>query len=136
MTTTIDIGTLITTTPGLHGGCPHIVSKGITVRRIVTWYKRGLNAEEICDQIGIVTLAEVYAALAYYHANTEAIEADLAYEKAEADRLEKQQTEEPTEYPEVTTQELMMLAEQGGSFDFLYDEPDLYTFDDREPINW
>jgi uncharacterized protein (DUF433 family) len=89
MATTIDIGTLITTTPGLHGGCPHIIGKGITVRRIVTWYKRGLNAEEICDQIGIVTLAEVYAALAYYHANTEAIEADLAYEKAEADRLEK-----------------------------------------------
>jgi uncharacterized protein (DUF433 family) len=63
MTTTIDIGTLITTTTGLHGGCPHIIGKGITVRRIVTWYKRGLNAEEICDRIGTLTLAEVYAAL-------------------------------------------------------------------------
>ena len=48
----IDIGTLITRTPGLHGGCPHIVGKGVTVRRIVTWYKRGLNAEEKCDRIG------------------------------------------------------------------------------------
>ncbi|MEG4487081.1 DUF433 domain-containing protein [Microcoleus sp. D2_18a_B4] len=37
----IDIGTLITRTPGLHGGCPHILGKGVTVRRIVTWYKRG-----------------------------------------------------------------------------------------------
>ncbi len=89
MTTTIDIGTLITTTTGLHGGCPHIIGKGITVRRIVTWYKRGLNAEEICDRIGTLTLAEVYAALAYYHSNTDTIEADLAYQKAEGDRLEK-----------------------------------------------
>jgi uncharacterized protein (DUF433 family) len=93
MTTTIDIGTLITTTPGLHGGCPHIVGKGITVRRIVTWYKRGLNAEEICDRIGTTTLAEIYAALAYYHANTEAIEADIADEKAAADRLEQLHTQ-------------------------------------------
>jgi uncharacterized protein (DUF433 family) len=89
MTTTINIGTLITTTPGLHNGSPHIIGKGVTVRRIVTWYKRGLNGEEICDRIGHLTLAEVYAALAYYHANTAAIEADLTDEKAEADRLEK-----------------------------------------------
>jgi uncharacterized protein (DUF433 family) len=85
---TNDIGTLITTTPGLHNGCPHIIGKGITVRRIVTWYKRGLNSEEIADRIGTLSLAEVYAALAYYHANTEAIEADIAAEAAEADRLE------------------------------------------------
>jgi uncharacterized protein (DUF433 family) len=83
---TIDIGTLITTTPGLHNGCPHIIGKGITVRRIVTWYKRGLNSEEIADRLGTLSLAEVYAALAYYHANTEAIEADIAAEAAEADR--------------------------------------------------
>jgi uncharacterized protein (DUF433 family) len=89
MTTTINIGTLITTTPGLHNSSPHIIGKGITVRRIVTWYKRGLNAEEIGDRIGTLTLAEVYAALAYYHANTAAIETDLAEEKTEADRLEK-----------------------------------------------
>jgi uncharacterized protein (DUF433 family) len=84
----IDIGTLITRTPGLHGGCPHIVGKGVTVRRIVTWYKRGLNAEEIGDRIGHLTLAEVYAALTYYHANTEEIEADLRHQALEAKRLE------------------------------------------------
>ncbi|MGF1525117.1 MAG: DUF433 domain-containing protein [Leptolyngbyaceae cyanobacterium] len=42
--TSIDIGTLVTRTPGLHGGSPHIAGKGITVRRIVTWHERGLNA--------------------------------------------------------------------------------------------
>jgi len=84
----IDIGTLITRTPRLHGGCPHIVGKGVTVRRIVTWYKRGLNAVEICDRIGPLTLAEVYAALTYYHANTEEIETDLLHQAAQAKRLE------------------------------------------------
>ena len=83
-----NIGTLVTRTPGLHGGSPHIAGKGVTVRRIVTWYKRGLNAEEISDRIGNLTLAEVYAALAYYHANKTEVENDLAMQAAEAKRLE------------------------------------------------
>jgi uncharacterized protein (DUF433 family) len=86
--TTINIGTLISRTPGLHDGVPHISGKGITVRRVVQWYKRGLVAEEICDRIGTVTLAEVYAALTYYHANAAEIEADLVHQVAEAQRLE------------------------------------------------
>ena len=49
-TASTDIGILVTRTPDLHGGSPHIAGKGITVRRIVTWYKRGLNAEEISDR--------------------------------------------------------------------------------------
>lgn len=84
----IDSGKLITRTPGLHGGCPHILGKGVTVRRIVTWYQRGLNAEEICDRIGHLTLAQVYAALTYYHANTQEIETYLLNQAAEAKRLE------------------------------------------------
>ncbi|MBN8564772.1 MAG: hypothetical protein J0L70_30020 [Leptolyngbya sp. UWPOB_LEPTO1] len=35
---------------------------------------------------------------------------------------------------EPSTLELMQLAEQGGSFDFWHDEPDLYTLEDGEPI--
>lgn len=88
MATTVDIGTLISRTPGLHGGVPHISGKGVTVRSIVSWYKRGLAAEEIGDRIGHITLAEVYAALAYYHANVAEIEADIAHQAAEANRLE------------------------------------------------
>ncbi|MBE9019349.1 hypothetical protein C7Y66_18310 [Chroococcidiopsis sp. CCALA 051] len=88
-TTTVDIGTLIDRTPGLHGGVLHISGKGVTVRRIVSWYKRGLAAEEIGDRIGNITLAEVYAALAYYHANVAEIEADIAHQAAEDQRLEK-----------------------------------------------
>ena len=60
----------------------------MTVRRIVFWYKQGLNAEEIADRIGHLSFAEVYAALAYYHANKDEIEADLATQAAEAKRIE------------------------------------------------
>lgn len=88
MVTVIDIGTLITRNPGIHGGCPIIAGTGVTVRRIAMWYKTGLNAEEIADRIGHLSLAQVYAALAYYHANKDEIEADLAFQEAEADRLE------------------------------------------------
>ena len=38
--------------------------------------------------------------------------------------------------PEPSTVELMHLAETGGAFDFLHDEPDLYTAEDGEPIQW
>lgn len=86
--TTINIGTLVTHTPELHGGSPHISGKGVTVRRVVSWYKRGLSPEEIGDRIGHLTLAEVYAALTYYHAKTAEVEADIAQQAAEAKRLE------------------------------------------------
>ncbi|NEQ24650.1 MAG: DUF433 domain-containing protein [Microcoleus sp. SIO2G3] len=36
--TTIDIGTLIASSPQIRGGRPHIVGTGLTVRRIASWY--------------------------------------------------------------------------------------------------
>ncbi|GAB4201425.1 MAG: hypothetical protein Fur006_53860 [Coleofasciculaceae cyanobacterium] len=88
MATVIDIGTLITRNPGIHGGCPIIAGTGVTVRRIAADYKMGLSAEEIAAEIPHLTLAQVYAALTYYHLNKDEIEADLAFQEAEADRLE------------------------------------------------
>lgn len=35
---------------------------------------------------------------------------------------------------EPSTQELMNLAQTGGAFNFLYDEPDIYTLEDGEPV--
>jgi hypothetical protein len=55
---------------------------------------------------------------------------------AERQLLEQRLDRELAEYPEVTTQELMLLAEKGGAFDFWHDEPDLYTLEDGEPIQW
>jgi hypothetical protein len=47
----------------------------------------GRSPEEIADQYGHLTLSQVFAALAYYHANRESIDADLAEEEAEYDQL-------------------------------------------------
>jgi len=85
-----DIGTLIVRTPGIRGGRPHIAGTGVSVRRIVVLYKEGLSPEEIADEFGHLNLAQVHAALAYYHANREEIESDLAEEEAEAKRLQQQ----------------------------------------------
>jgi uncharacterized protein (DUF433 family) len=90
MRTTIDIGALIVRSPEIRNGRPRIAGTGITVRRVVSWYKVGLSPEEIADRIGHLTLAQVYAALTYYHANRDEIEADLASEEAEAEALEHQ----------------------------------------------
>ncbi|AFY89708.1 MAG: hypothetical protein CLLPBCKN_005227 [Chroococcidiopsis cubana SAG 39.79] len=35
---------------------------------------------------------------------------------------------------EPTTDEIMKLAHSGGAFEFLADEPDLYSLEDGEPI--
>ena len=86
----IDIGTLIVQTPAIRGGRPRIAGTGITVRRIVGWYKLGQSPEEIADRIGHLTLAQVHAALAYYHANRDDIEGDIAAEEAESDRVERE----------------------------------------------
>jgi hypothetical protein len=40
-------------------------------------------------------LAQVHAALAYYHANQEAMEAEMAAEEEEADRLEREHRATP-----------------------------------------
>jgi len=82
-----DIGSLIVFTPDVRGGRARISGTGVTVRRIVEWYKSGHSPEEIADEIGHVSLAQVFAALAYYHANRDEIEADLANEKDVAERL-------------------------------------------------
>jgi uncharacterized protein (DUF433 family) len=41
----------------------------------------GLNAEEIHDRVATGSLAQIYAALTYYHSNTIEIEGYLAEEK-------------------------------------------------------
>jgi hypothetical protein len=49
-----------------------------------------LSPEEVAYRIGHLTLAQVYAALAYYHANQEEMEAAMAADEAAGDRAEKE----------------------------------------------
>ena len=67
---------IIITNPDLRGGRPLIAGTGTTVRTIAELYKLGLSAEEIAGELPL-TLAQIYAALAYYHLHTAEIEADI-----------------------------------------------------------
>jgi len=54
-------------TPGVAGGKPRIAGHRITVQNIAVWHERlGQSADEIAAQHDL-TLADVYAALAYYY---------------------------------------------------------------------
>ena len=76
MATTYTLDQIIVTAEGVRGGRPVIRDTGVTVRSVVGYYKLGLTPEEIADGLG-VDLAGVYAALAYYHLNRDAIEAEI-----------------------------------------------------------
>ncbi len=53
-------------TPGVAGGKPRIAGHRITVQNIVIWHERmGMSADEIATTWQL-SLADVYAALAYY----------------------------------------------------------------------
>ncbi len=78
----VDIGTLLDRDPAIRGGRPKIAGTGVTVMRIAGWYRAGMTPEEIAAQFGHLSLAQVHAALAHYHANSGEIEADLAAEES------------------------------------------------------
>lgn len=55
-------------TPGVCGGKPRIAGHRITVQNIVVWHEKlGMSPDEIAATYPSITLADVYAALAYYH---------------------------------------------------------------------
>jgi uncharacterized protein (DUF433 family) len=64
-------------TPGVAGGKPRIAGHRITVQNIVIWHERvGHSADEIAADYGL-TLADVYAALAYYYDHQADVDASM-----------------------------------------------------------
>jgi uncharacterized protein (DUF433 family) len=86
----VEIGDLVTRSPGICGGRPRIRGTSVSVHRIVGWYKLGLGAEAIARKIGHRALRDVSTALAYYHANAEEIERLLAEEAEDYERLARE----------------------------------------------
>jgi len=61
-------------TPGICGGKPRIAGHRIRVEDIVVWHEQlGLSPDEIVSQYPSISLADVYAALSYYHDNFDEI---------------------------------------------------------------
>ncbi len=68
----------IVATPGTLGGKPRIDGRRISVQHIAIDHERlGMSADEICDAYEGLTLAEVYAALAYYYDHLKEIRSQI-----------------------------------------------------------
>lgn len=86
-TTTLDQH--IDSTPGLCGGRPRIAGHRITVQDIAVWHERlGLSADEIAAEYGL-SLADIYAALAYYHEHRAEIDAAIHADKSFVEELRR-----------------------------------------------
>ena len=88
MSTTLDA--MLVKTSDVCGGRIRIDGTRITVHRVATLYKQGQSAEEIAGNYPHLSLGQIYTALAYYHANREVIESELADADAEYDELKRQ----------------------------------------------
>lgn len=87
MPTTLD--SLLAQSPEVCGGRIRIEGTRITVHRIATLYRQGQSAEDIVRTYPHLKIGQVYAALAYYHANQVEIDAELAADDAEYDQLKQ-----------------------------------------------
>ena len=73
--------------PEIAGGKPRIAGHRITVQDIAVWHERlGLDADAIASQYD-VSLASVYAALAYYFDHREEIDRSIIADEALADAV-------------------------------------------------
>ena len=55
----VDIGHLIVASPDIRRNRPRIAGTGVTVQRVVGWYKLGLTPEEISDRVGHLNLTRL-----------------------------------------------------------------------------
>lgn len=63
--------------PETCGGRPRIAGTRIRVQDIVVWTEEGKSPDEIVASFPQVTLADVHAALAYYHDNRDVLDRQL-----------------------------------------------------------
>ncbi len=78
---------LLVRTENVCGGRLRIDGTRLTVNQIVTMYRSGDSAEQIASQYPHVDVGQIFAALAYYHANRGEVEQELADELSAAEQL-------------------------------------------------
>ena len=77
-------------TPGIASGKPRIAGRRITVQNVVVWHEHlGQSADEISAAHDL-SLADVYAALAYYFDHRETIDRELDESEAFVEALRQQ----------------------------------------------
>ncbi len=88
----IALSGMLVRTDDVCGGQIRIDGTRITIHRIVTLYKQGQSPEEVVQTYPQLSLAHVYSALAYYHANREEVELELVTADTQYDELKRQGT--------------------------------------------
>ena len=77
-------------TPEIVGGKPRIAGRRITVQNVVIWHEwLGRSADEIASDYAL-TLADVYAALAYYYDHQQEIDEAIRDSDAFVEALREQ----------------------------------------------
>lgn len=77
-------------TPGIKGGKPRIAGHRITVEDIAIWHEgMGRSADEISSEYNL-SLADIYAALAYYYDHREEIDQTIKDDEAFVETLKQQ----------------------------------------------
>ncbi|MBI5763467.1 MAG: DUF433 domain-containing protein [Planctomycetes bacterium] len=90
MATQLTLDQRIEATPGICGGKPRITGQRIRVQDIVAWYEfHGMTPDEIVAGYPQMTLADVHAALAYYHTHHDEIQRQMADDEAFVDNLRR-----------------------------------------------
>jgi uncharacterized protein (DUF433 family) len=73
----------IACTPDTCGRKPRIAGTRIQVKHLVVMhYRQKMSPDEIVSELPHLTLADIHAALAYYHNHREAINAEIAADRA------------------------------------------------------
>ena len=72
-----DLGALVSCAPGIYGGRPCLADTRFPVLQLAVLHNGGLSPEEIAGRFQL-SLAHVYAGIAYYLVNRDDIDADLA----------------------------------------------------------
>jgi uncharacterized protein (DUF433 family) len=77
-------------TPGIAGGKPRIAGHRITVQDVVVWHERlGKSADEIAAEHDL-SIADVYAALAYYFDHRAELDEAMRESEAFVEMLQRQ----------------------------------------------
>ncbi len=88
----------IVSTPDTCGGKPRIAGSRIQVKQIVVMHERQrMTPDQIVSEYPHLTLAGIYAALAYYHDHREEVNADI---RAERDWYDEMKAKHPSRLPE------------------------------------
>jgi len=85
----MEVESLLSSSPEIRDGRPCISGTGISVHRIAILHNLGHSPEEIVRKYEHLTIAGVHAALAHYFANKQEIDAEVAADETDAASIER-----------------------------------------------